>query len=100
MPTKKAGKVTSFTPSRDAMEAYTKLHKDFSRDRLAEALDMTLECILATQKIRPELVDDLIKFTDTYVRILRNAVVASGGTGLEITAIFPEGKVRIDEFSR
>ncbi|WP_282348416.1 hypothetical protein [Pseudomonas sp. PS01301] len=100
MPDKKTGKVTSITPSRDALEAYTKLHGGCSSDKLADALGMTLECILATQQIRPELVDDLIKFTDTYVRMLRNAVIALGGTSLEITATFQDGKIVIDKFSR
>lgn len=93
-------KVVAMTQHQDALQAYETLQHHTCQEKLTDALDLAHACILATQQIRPDLIDELVRYTDTYVRVLRTAVQARGGTGLEIIATFPEGKVTIDKFSR
>ena len=48
-------------------------------------------------KINQSSVSKLEKQTDMYISTLRNVIKAMGGD-LEITAIFPDGEVRINQF--
>jgi hypothetical protein len=84
----------------DALRAYEELQKKIRHDKLADALDLARACVLSTHQIRPDIVDELVRFADAYISTLREAVRAQGGTSVEIIATFPEGKVTIDKFSR
>ncbi|MDU8571829.1 Prophage PssSM-01, Orf22 [Pseudomonas amygdali pv. mori] len=55
---------------------------------------------LEAQNIRPETVEDALKVTDNYLAVLKECVDVLGGSNLEITATFPDGKVTIEILSR
>ncbi|WP_434680951.1 hypothetical protein J3P77_07995 [Pseudomonas sp. R1-18] len=96
----KNGQFVSLTARLNARLEEKRLQRQACQQKLTDALDMTRACVLATSQIRPEVVDETLKFTDTYIAILRNAVRAVGGGEIEITVAFPEGKIVIDKFSQ
>jgi len=53
--------------------------------------------LAAKLKINQSSVSKLEKQTDMYISTLRHVIKAMGGD-LEITAIFPDGEVRINQF--
>lgn len=57
---------------------------------------MAIMC-LRTQKVHPDAVKEALKLTDRYVSTLNDCVQVLGGSQVEITATFPDGKVIIDK---
>ncbi len=61
------------------------------------ARDLTQEHLAKLLKVKQASVSKLERRADMYVSTLRNFVRAMGGD-LEITARFPDGDIRIDQF--
>lgn len=76
----------------------SKLRADMSLAELREARNLTQQTIGAILEVGQPSVAKLEKRTDMYVGTLRRYVQAAGGE-LEIVARFPEGEVRIINFS-
>lgn len=64
---------------------------------LRAARKLTQEKLAATLHVKQAAVSKLERRTDMYVSTLREFINAMGGE-LEITARFPEGSVRINQF--
>ncbi|EGH05039.1 MULTISPECIES: hypothetical protein [Pseudomonas syringae group] len=64
--------------------------------RIEEAHAMAIMC-LRTQNVHPDAVKEALKLTDRYVSTLNDCVQVLGGSQVEITATFPDGKVIIDK---
>lgn len=67
-------------------------------DELREARRLTQEQLAATLHVKQSAISKLERRTDMYVSTLQRMVQAMGGE-LEIRARFPEGEVRITQFS-
>jgi len=67
-------------------------------DELRNARNITQTHLAQLLKITQASVSKMEKRTDMYVSTLRSFIQAMGGE-LEIKAVFPEGSVRIDQFS-
>ncbi|RMR13736.1 hypothetical protein ALP90_00736 [Pseudomonas amygdali pv. ulmi] len=63
--------------------------------RIEEAHAMAMMC-LRTQNVHPDAVKEALKLTDRYVSTLNDCVQVLGGSQVEITATFPDGKVIIN----
>ncbi|MHB9027519.1 MAG: XRE family transcriptional regulator [Candidatus Latescibacterota bacterium] len=64
---------------------------------LRQARKLSQEKIAASLKVKQAAVSKLERRTDMYISTLRSFVKAMGGD-LEITAHFPEGSVKINQF--
>lgn len=64
--------------------------------RIEEAHAMAMMC-LRTQNVHPDAVKEALKLTDRYVSTLNDCVQVLGGSQVEITATFPDGKVIINK---
>lgn len=64
--------------------------------RIEEAHAMAMMC-LHTQNVHPDTVKEALRLTDRYVRTLNDCVQVLGGSQVEITATFPDGKVIINK---
>jgi transcriptional regulator with XRE-family HTH domain len=64
---------------------------------LRAARKLTQEKLAGALRVKQEAVSKLERRTDMYVSTLREFIEAMGGE-LEITARFPEGSVRINQF--
>ena len=67
-------------------------------DELRNARNITQTHLAQLLNITQASVSKMEKRTDMYVSTLRSFIQAMGGE-LEIKAVFPEGTVRIDQFS-
>ena len=67
-------------------------------DELREARDLTQEHLAKILDVTQASISKMERRTDMYVSTLRDFVRAMGGQ-LEIRAVFPEGTVRINQFS-
>lgn len=67
-------------------------------DELREARRLTQEQLAATLHVKQSAISKLERRADMYVSTLQRMVRAMGGE-LEIRARFPEGEVRITQFS-
>ena len=85
--------------SRARVEARVKvtLH-DMALDELRAARELTQERLAETLGIKQATVSKIERQSDMYVSTLAKFIEAMGGT-LEIRACFPEGSVRIKQFS-
>jgi DNA-binding XRE family transcriptional regulator len=85
--------------SRARVEARVKvtLH-DMALDELRTARELTQERLGETLGIKQATVSKIERQSDMYVSTLTKFIEAMGGT-LEIRACFPEGSVRIKQFS-
>jgi DNA-binding XRE family transcriptional regulator len=85
--------------SRARVEARVKvtLH-DMALDELRTARELTQERLAETLGIKQATVSKIERQSDMYVSTLAKFIEAMGGT-LEIHACFPEGSVRIKQFS-
>jgi transcriptional regulator with XRE-family HTH domain len=74
-----------------------KLIEEMPLNELRVARKMTQEKLAAELHVKQAAVSKLERRTDMYVSTLREFISAMGGD-LEITARFPEGSVRINQF--
>jgi transcriptional regulator with XRE-family HTH domain len=72
--------------------------KDMALDELRVARDLTQEHLARRLRVRQSAVSKLERRADMYISTLQQLVKAMGGS-LEIRALFPEGAVRITQFS-
>ena len=68
-------------------------------DQLRAARDLTQEHLAEILRIKQASVSKMERRTDMYIGTLSKFIEAMGGQ-LEIRAIFPDGSVRITQFSR
>ena len=80
-----------------ATEKAQKILKELRLQELRSARKMSQVQLAAKLKINQSSVSKLEKQTDMYISTLRHVIKAMGGA-LEITAIFPDGEVRINQF--
>jgi len=71
---------------------------DMALDELRAARELTQERLAETLGIKQATVSKIERQSDMYVSTLAKFIEAMGGT-LEIRASFPEGSVRIKQFS-
>jgi transcriptional regulator with XRE-family HTH domain len=85
--------------SRARVEARVKLTlHDMALDELRTARELTQQRLAETLGIKQATVSKIERQSDMYVSTLAKFIEAMGGT-LEIRACFPEGSVRIKQFS-
>jgi predicted XRE-type DNA-binding protein len=89
----------SKTAMRCAEEIANKLETEMALDQLRMALQMTQEQIAALLNVRQSAVSKMERRTDMYISTLQNMIEAMGGE-LEILAVFPQGKVAINQFGK
>ncbi len=80
--------------------AQAKAHIDMTEmalDEVREARAMTQEHLAKLLGIKQAAVSKMERRADMYVSTLQAMIKAMGGT-LQILAVFPEGKVEIDQF--
>jgi hypothetical protein len=89
------------SPERRALnEAEAKrMLRELPLDELRAARDLTQEHLAALLHIKQASVSKMERRTDMYIGTLSKFIEAMGGQ-LEIRAIFPDGSVRITQFSR
>ena len=80
-----------------AKEQTAKMLKDLPLYELRTARNMTQENLARTLGVNQAAVSKMERRADMYVSTLREFISAMGGE-LEITARFPEGSVRINQF--
>ncbi len=82
--------------------AQEKAHKDLAEmalDEVREARALTQEHLAKLLGIKQSAVSKMERRADMYVSTLQAMIRAMGGT-LQIVAVFPEGKVEIDQFRK
>lgn len=82
--------------------AQEKARKDLAEmalDEVREARALTQEHLAKLLGIRQSAVSKMERRADMYVSTLQAMIRAMGGT-LQIVAVFPEGKVEIDQFRK
>jgi len=82
--------------------AREKARKDIAEmalDEVREARAMTQEHLAKLLGIKQAAVSKMERRADMYVSTLQAMIKAMGGT-LQIVAVFPEGKVEIDQFRK
>jgi DNA-binding transcriptional regulator YiaG len=82
--------------------AKEKARKDMAEmalDEVREARAMTQEHLAKLLGIKQAAVSKMERRADMYVSTLQAMIKAMGGT-LQIVAVFPEGKVEIDQFRK
>src|ERR1700674_3365330 len=82
--------------------AKEKARKDINEmalDEVRVARDMTQEHLAKLLGINQAAVSKMERRADMYVSTLQSMIKAMGGT-LQIVAVFPEGKVEIDQFRK
>jgi predicted transcriptional regulator len=75
------------------------LRTEMALNELRQALQLSQAELAAKLKIKQPAVARLEKRTDMYVSHLRKVIEAMGGE-LDIIARFPDGEVKIDNFSQ
>ena len=73
--------------------------ENMSLDQLRAARELTQEHLATLLRIKQSNVSKMERRTDMYIGTLSKFIEAMGGR-LEIRAIFPDGAVRITQFSR
>jgi transcriptional regulator with XRE-family HTH domain len=89
------------SPERRALnEAEAKrMLRDMPLDELRAARELTQQHLAEILQIKQASVSKMERRTDMYIGTLSKFIEAMGGQ-LEIRAIFPDGSVRITQFSR
>jgi DNA-binding XRE family transcriptional regulator len=77
---------------------YRELIQDMALDELRAARELTQQQLAKTLGVNQPAVSRIEGKADMYVSTLANFVKAMGGK-LEIRAVFPDGEVRISQFS-
>lgn len=90
-------KMTPESQARSEAKAQQML-RDMALDELRAARTLTQEHLAKTLGVKQSAISKLERRTDMYVSTLRDFITAMGGT-LEIRAIFPDGDVRITQFT-
>lgn len=75
-----------------------KYRDELALDELRLARNLTQQHLASLLKVKQAAISKIERRTDWYVSTLDSIIRAMGGT-LEITAVFPDGKVRIKKFS-
>ncbi|WP_286902960.1 XRE family transcriptional regulator, partial [Pseudomonas sp. UBA2628] len=70
----------------------------FPRHELRKAQELSQETLAKALNINQAAVSKMERRTDMYISTLRNYIRAMGGE-LEIIATFPDGQVKIENFS-
>jgi DNA-binding XRE family transcriptional regulator len=88
-----------FTPDEEtAIKAkIAEYEKPLSQYQLRKARNLTMDTLAKTLKISQGAVAAMEKSTDMYISTMRSSIEAMGGE-LQITAIFSEGTVKIEQF--
>jgi DNA-binding XRE family transcriptional regulator len=73
--------------------------KTMALDELRAARDMTQEHLATILHVRQASISKMERRADMYISTLKSFIKAMGGQ-LEIRAVFPDGAVRIDQFSQ
>jgi len=76
-----------------------KLMEEMALDELRAAREMTQVSLARILNVNQSEISKIENRMDMYVSTLANFVQAMGGE-LEICAVFPEGRVRINQFER
>jgi transcriptional regulator with XRE-family HTH domain len=94
------GLTAKFSPERRARVAarVADLKTEMALAELRQARERSQEELARTLKVKQPAVAKLERRADMYVSNLRRYIEALGGS-LEITATFPEGRVKITNFS-
>jgi transcriptional regulator with XRE-family HTH domain len=90
------GKISPKSRERSRRKA-EKLMEEMPLNELRAARKLTQEKLAENLQVKQAAVSKLERRTDMYVSTLREFINAMGGE-LEITARFPEGSVRINQF--
>jgi DNA-binding XRE family transcriptional regulator len=77
---------------------YHRLVQEMALDELRAARELTQQQLARTLGVNQPAVSRIESKADMYVSTLANFVKAMGGK-LEIRAVFPDGEVRISQFS-
>jgi transcriptional regulator with XRE-family HTH domain len=86
--------------SRERVQARAKqLVEEMALDELRAAREMTQVSLAKILNVNQSEISKIENRMDMYVSTLANFVQAMGGE-LEICAVFPEGRVRINQFER
>lgn len=80
-------------------ERVNKALKDMALDELRNARGLSQKMLAKELHVQQPAIAKLEKRTDMYISTLRNHIKAMGGE-LEIIARFPNGKIRIANFSQ
>jgi len=84
--------------SRARAEARAKKElEEMALTELREARNLTQQRLADILNVNQTAISKMERRTDMYISTLRDFITAMGGT-LEITASFPDGKVRISQF--
>jgi hypothetical protein len=78
-------------------EKAARLEKEMALNELRAAREISQEHLAGLLHVKQAAISKMERRTDMYVSTLRNFIRAMGGE-LEISANFPEGKVRIRRF--
>ncbi|WP_122412945.1 hypothetical protein [Pseudomonas viridiflava] len=82
-----------------AREMAIKRKQTLTERKLRQAHSLAMMC-LETQDLYPEVVTLALKISDRYVDTLRGCIQILGGSNLETTVTFPEGKVAMKKLSQ
>ncbi|WP_122583376.1 hypothetical protein [Pseudomonas viridiflava] len=92
-------KVVSMKERLKARQTAAKRQQQLFDRRLEQAHAMTLT-LLQTHGDELEAIKAGLKVADRYVTAFRECVHVLGGSSLEVTATFPDGKMAIDKLSQ
>ena len=81
-----------------AQALYRQHLKEMPLHELRKAQELSQEALAKALNINQAAVSKMERRTDMYISTLRNYIQAMGGE-LEIIATFPDGQVKIDNFS-
>ena len=73
--------------------------REMALDELRVARDLTQEHLAKILRVNQSAISKMERRTDMYISTLHDMIKAMGGA-LEIRAIFPEGDIRISQFSQ
>jgi transcriptional regulator with XRE-family HTH domain len=82
-----------------AHEKATLYRKGMALDELRQALDITQEGLANILSVNQSAISKIMRRTDMYISTLQSVVKAMGGD-LRIEAVFPDGRVEINQFSK
>jgi DNA-binding transcriptional regulator YiaG len=83
----------------DAERLFQQHLKEMPLHELRKAQELSQESLAKALHVKQAAISKMERRTDMYTSTLRNYIRAMGGE-LEIIATFPEGQVKIDNFSR
>jgi transcriptional regulator with XRE-family HTH domain len=72
---------------------------EMALDELRSARQLTQEHLATVLGVKQSAISKMERRSDMYVSTLRSMIKAMGGS-LEIEAVFPDGRVKIDQFKK